>query len=85
MVVAKVAHEREVDKSPGKGLLLAVPLSTCLRGRGGRGGGQFHRATSIIRGSRYDAQQVLRAARLLIVVTLSSLLLRRTPAPQDAV
>ena len=78
MDVAKVTHQREIDKAPGKVLLPTVPLS-CLRWW------QLSRATSIVHGSWHDLQQVLQAAGLLIGVTSSSLLIGRAPVPQDAV
>ena len=69
-----VTHQRVVDKALGKGLLPAVPLSSFY-------GEQLRHATSIIHGSRYDTQQALRAARLLIVVNPSSILFCQTPVP----
>ena len=76
--MAKVIHQQDVNKAPDKDLLPVVSLS-CLHGR------QLHRATSIVRGSQYNAQQLPRAAGLLTGETLSLLLFRQTPVAQQVV
>ena len=80
----KGTHQREVDKAsiserwtgPTKKMAssLQFPCSPFE-------GWQLCCATSIVCHCRYDAQQVLRAAKLLIGLTPSSLLIRPTVVP----
>ena len=82
--VAKVMHQRVVDMDSGKGLLPTVPLSSLRRA-------YLCHTTSIVRGSRYDAQQFLREAWLghvnwgdpSVIATISSDI--GSPTGQDAV
>ena len=73
MDVEKVTHQGEVDKAPGKGLVLlsylcSVAAPLCYQD-----------------GSQYDDQQALRAAELLIGVTPPSLLFVEHVSLQDGV
>ena len=55
MDVEKVTHQWEVDKAPARASSPQFPCPAFVRW-------QLRRATSIVRESRYDAQQGLRAA-----------------------